>query len=91
METISRLTVLAVLRKIKKEKSVLFGQFSDGITKQMKRDKWKEVMHVAESVGMVTGKPWQYLRDTRWCNWKKRTLVSKKFSQLMGRRDIFRR
>jgi hypothetical protein len=34
---------LAVLQKIKQEKSVLFGSFSNDLTKQKKCAKWKEV------------------------------------------------
>jgi len=70
---------LAVLQKIKQEKSVLFGPFSNDLTKQKKCEKWKEVTDLAESLGLVTGKQWQYFRDTLWSNWRKRTLVSKNF------------
>ena len=34
---------LAVLQKIKKEKGLLFGSFSNKLTRQQKCEKWKEV------------------------------------------------
>lgn len=49
---------LSVLQKIKQEKSVLFGSFSNDLTKQKKCEKWKEVTDLAESLGLVRGKPW---------------------------------
>ena len=43
---------LAVLQKIKQEKSVLFGPFSNDLTKQKKCEKWKEVSELSGSLGL---------------------------------------
>ena len=48
---------LAVLQKIKQDKSVLFGAFSNDLTKSVKSEKWKEVTDLAESLGLIATKP----------------------------------
>jgi hypothetical protein len=44
---------LAVLQKVNQDKSVLYGPFLDDITKQKKCEKQKEVMQLAESLGLA--------------------------------------
>lgn len=66
---------IAVLQKIRQEKDILFTPLSDKLTKEMKHNSWKGIGELAESLGIIRGKPWQYMRDTLWANWKKRSMV----------------
>jgi len=47
------------LHKIKQQKGVLFGPNSNGITKQNKCEKWKEVIKLAESTGLAVAVLWR--------------------------------
>ncbi|XP_050292780.1 uncharacterized protein LOC126733499 [Anthonomus grandis grandis] len=60
------------LTKIKENKEILFGAFSDRLKKQDKVEKWKEITQVAQSICLVSvEKDWTYVRDTVWQNLKK--------------------
>lgn len=67
---------LAILREILDAKCVLFGAFSDKLTKEDKVKKWKEILFKCHSLGLVASdKGYTYVRDTFWSNIKRATLV----------------
>jgi len=68
---------VAILQKIKEEKDILFGAFSNKQMKEDKTKKWQKVTELAQSLDIAAGKNWQYERDTVWGNWRKRTMVRK--------------
>ena len=56
---------------IKEEKEILFGAFSDKVTKELKINKWTNICEKAKSLGLVAaGKKFPYIRDTFWPNIK---------------------
>lgn len=66
------------LQKVKENREILFGAFSDRLKKTDKVEKWKELANVAKSVCLMpSDKDWTYARDTLWQNMKKITMVSK--------------
>lgn len=65
------------LNKIKENKQILFGAFSEKLRKQDKIEKWKEMAMVAQSICLLPAdKDWTYVRDTIWQNLKKTAMVS---------------
>lgn len=65
------------LKKIREHKDLLFGAFSEKVTKQDKVGKWKELAILAQSICLIpAGKEWTYVRDTLWQNLKKTAMVS---------------
>ncbi|KAF2889268.1 hypothetical protein ILUMI_16905 [Ignelater luminosus] len=57
---------------------MLFGKFSEKLTKEDKDKKWEEITDEAKSLGVIGGaKPWTYLCDTTWQNWQKRALAKR--------------
>lgn len=67
----------AMLQKIKENKDILFGQFSDTLTKKDKSEGWKEMFEFAISIGAVKKeRGWEYVRDTFWPNLRRATMVS---------------
>ncbi|XP_055846059.1 uncharacterized protein LOC129911998 [Episyrphus balteatus] len=60
-----------LLDLILKNKSVLFGAFSNKITKQDKSETWKKIHEEAVASGVFQNKPWGYIRDAFWPNIKK--------------------
>ena len=67
---------LCVLEKVKRCKDILFGAFSEKLTKGDKNAAWKEILDYAQSLGLIVGKDPQYMRDTWWPNIRKTTMVS---------------
>lgn len=68
---------LCVLKQINDRKNILFGAFSDKLTKKDKQSAWTEVLIFAQSLGVVPQqKGWEYVRDVVWQNLKKGTMVS---------------
>ena len=68
---------IAVLTMIREEKEILFGSFSEKLTKATKIEKWREVHNLAQSIGLVKiEKEWTYTRDVLWPNIKRSTMVS---------------
>ncbi|KAL1492338.1 hypothetical protein ABEB36_010678 [Hypothenemus hampei] len=66
---------LYILQKIKEKKSVLFGAFSDTLTKKDKQNAWEEVCTYGKSIGVIaSNKNGTYLRDTWWPNLRKTTV-----------------
>ena len=53
---------LAVLQNVKQEKCVLFGSFSNDLTKQKKCENLKEVTELAGSLRLAVA----MFRDTQW-------------------------
>lgn len=69
----SKLTVLAEIRD---KRDVLFGSFSDKLSKADKVEAWKTILRKCQSLGLVgPEKEYQYIRDTYWSNIKRATLV----------------
>lgn len=65
------------LNKLKDNKDILFGAFSDKLKKQDKVEKWKEMAVLAQSICLAPAdKDWTYIRDTVWQNLKKTAMVS---------------
>lgn len=69
---------LVVLKKVHELKSTLFASLKESrVTKTDKEEGWKEVLRVAQSVGLVNyTKSWTFVRDSLFSVWKSRTLVS---------------
>lgn len=68
---------LCVLTKIKDKKKLLFGAFSNHITKDIKMNEWRSISDYAKSIGVIPqNKEWSYLRDVWWPNVRKLTTVS---------------
>lgn len=71
---------IELLKEIRESKEVLFGCFSQSITKHMKNEKWKEINEKAKALGLVSyDKDYTYTRDTVWQNIRKTSMVSQKF------------
>lgn len=68
---------MLLLEKIKEKKQILFGKFDEkaGITKDRRRLVWNDIHAELTALGYPVGKDGNYLRDTTFCNLKKRTLV----------------
>jgi hypothetical protein len=60
-----------VLDKILTKKEVLFGKFSDKLTKQDKVNAWKEVFESVQCLNAFPGKDYTYLRDVFYQNSRK--------------------
>ena len=68
---------MSVLARIKADKGILFGAFSQHVTKIAKIERWKLIYNHAQSLGLVPPtKDWTYVRDVWWPNVKKATMVS---------------
>lgn len=68
---------LCVLEKIKRNKHIIFGQFSSTLTKYTKGKAWQEIGEYAKSIGVIPdGKQWTYIRDVWWPNVRKLSVVS---------------
>ncbi|KAI5729821.1 hypothetical protein M8J76_006959 [Diaphorina citri] len=61
--------------KILTKKEVLFGKFSDRITKQDKVNAWKEVFENVQCLNAFPGKDYTYLRDVFYQNLRKTTMA----------------
>lgn len=71
---------ITFLKSVLESKEVLFGAFSDTLTKELKTRKWKSIHEEAVALGIVpANKDYVYTRDTYWQNLKKYTVVSKLF------------
>ncbi|KAJ8892071.1 hypothetical protein PR048_004647 [Dryococelus australis] len=68
---------VAVRQKIKENKNILFGAFSDKLSKNDKQVVWTYVSNLAHSLGLLPQeKGWEYVRVVLWQNWKKVIMVS---------------
>lgn len=66
---------LMIVRKIGENKDILFGSYSATITKELKTQKWKEIVEYATSIGFKNNGDWEYFRKTTWGqNWKRRAV-----------------
>ncbi|XP_063219058.1 uncharacterized protein LOC134529167 [Bacillus rossius redtenbacheri] len=66
---------IILLNKIKDSRDILFGAFSDKLTKQNKMSAWQEIRDFAASLGVISeNKDWTYVRDVVWQNLKKSTM-----------------
>ena len=75
----SREAKLTILNAIYNKKYVLFGKFSDKLTKTDEALAWQEgqeVHSIGKSVGAFCEKDWIYIRDVFWPNARKVTMVS---------------
>lgn len=62
---------LPFVKLIAENKKVLFGKFSNEITKDAKKTTWKSIADQLKALGIQLipdGKDWTYLRDTVWRN-----------------------
>uniref|UniRef100_A0A6P7FFP7 Regulatory protein zeste n=1 Tax=Diabrotica virgifera virgifera TaxID=50390 RepID=A0A6P7FFP7_DIAVI len=68
-------TKIMILKEIRDKKVILFGSFSDKLTKKDKIECWKTVHQKSTSLGLVPpNKDWTYSRDVFWQNLKKTTM-----------------
>lgn len=68
------------LQKVLENKDVLFGKFTNEITRNTKQDKWTEMRNYAVSLGLITcDKDYSFVRDNTWGNIRKKTMVSLKY------------
>ncbi|XP_050513065.1 uncharacterized protein LOC126888722 [Diabrotica virgifera virgifera] len=68
-------TKIMILKEIRDKKAILFGSFSDKLTKKDKIECWKTVHQKSTSLGLVPpNKDWTYSRDVFWQNLKKTTM-----------------
>ncbi|KAL1493553.1 hypothetical protein ABEB36_009257 [Hypothenemus hampei] len=73
------------LRKIFENKAILFGKFSDTLTRSEKRNKWEEIRNYAVATGLVTNdKDYVYVRNITWGNLRKKTLTKTDNSKQTG-------
>lgn len=76
-KSVSSANKALILQEIRDKKDVLFGSFSDKLTKQEKVECWKTIHQKSASLGLVApDKDWAYSRDVFWQNLKKSTMVS---------------
>ncbi|RXG56974.1 hypothetical protein Avbf_13001 [Armadillidium vulgare] len=69
---------LCILAKIKENKKILFGAFSDSISKKSKVEAWKQVTSYAHSLGGIPAeKDFTYVRDIWWPNIRKTAITRK--------------
>ncbi|XP_050516375.1 uncharacterized protein LOC126891236 [Diabrotica virgifera virgifera] len=68
-------TKIILLKEIRDKTAILFGSFSDKLTKKDKIECWKTVHQKSTSLGLVPpNKDWTYSRDVFWQNLKKTTM-----------------
>lgn len=68
---------ITVLQLIRDKKDILFGAFTDKLSKDKKIEEWKIILSTCQSLGLVPpGKDYAYVRDTFYSNLKRSTLVS---------------
>jgi len=58
------------------EKLFSLSKFSDIVTKDKKREAWKDIGNLLHAQGLLQGRSAEYLRDTTWTNLKRATIVS---------------
>uniref|UniRef100_A0A8D9A7B9 Regulatory protein zeste n=1 Tax=Cacopsylla melanoneura TaxID=428564 RepID=A0A8D9A7B9_9HEMI len=75
---------LSVLEKIKEMKHILFGPFSDKVTKVLKSRTWREIFIEFQSYPMCQNRNFSYLRDTFWPNARKTTLMKAENAKKLG-------
>lgn len=66
---------MTLLNLIKDKKDILFGEFAPTLTWQKKKDTWDEIASTAKALGLCN-KTGEFIRDTTWQNWRKRSLVT---------------
>jgi hypothetical protein len=68
---------MLILKEIRENRDVLFGSFSEKLTKKDKNACWQEIHKKCSSLGLVApNKDWSYTRDVFWQNLKKATMLS---------------
>ncbi|XP_055837458.1 uncharacterized protein LOC129905861 [Episyrphus balteatus] len=73
-----------ILEEIEKNKLILFGPFSDKLTKKEKSIVWMKIHEKAKSNGYFLEKSWTYLRDVFWTNIKRCTMAKLDNSRKTG-------
>uniref|UniRef100_A0A915IS12 Regulatory protein zeste n=1 Tax=Romanomermis culicivorax TaxID=13658 RepID=A0A915IS12_ROMCU len=65
---------LKFLAKVQENKDVLFGQFSDKLTKKDKIEKWTMILNYMRAINypLPPNADFTYIRDTVWQNFRKR-------------------
>src|SRR4051794_17981060 len=77
---------VTVVKLIREKKDLLWGKFANTVTSAEKDKTWKSIIQKCKAdCGFdptPNGKPWKYLRDKTWANWKSNTLAKRdKYSQ----------
>lgn len=68
---------ISFLQNILENKDVLFGKFTNSLTRATKQEKWTQVTNFAIALGLITNdKDYTFVRDNTWGNMRKKTLVS---------------
>lgn len=77
---------LLFLHALKARKEILFGKFSNEVSRERKVNAWKEIVNVltAHDVPMAREKPFSYFRDTVWPNMRRYTVDKKDRRETSG-------
>jgi len=76
MDQQTRAGRIFILERIRDQKHILFGRFTDSLKKHDKEQAWNKIAQDAISLGHFPhNRHGGYLRDTTWQNWRKRFVV----------------
>jgi DNA repair photolyase len=65
-----------ILERIRDQRDILFGRFTDSLKKVDKERAWNQIALDAQMLGYFpNNRNGGYLRDTTWQNWRKRFVV----------------
>lgn len=67
---------MTLLKAIEEQKDILFGKFSDKLSKVNKDEAWQGVAELARQLSvMKSHQSVEYFRNTIWQNWRRKAIV----------------